>query len=198
MTSRDCTLIAHDPRAPAVRKIAGNLPLLDSGGRVYNAWSKNARGTTLRTVRDVSSGGVITRVEGSSLELVLVGRARPERWSIPKGTPIPGETLEETAIREVREETGLNVRILEPIGDITYWFSTRGVRHHKTVYFYLLEALGGNVEDHDWENDFVEWLSENEALRRMSFASEVNIVERAIRRTRARLEMETSPPVRAP
>jgi len=137
---------------------------------------------------------VITRVEDGNLELVLVGRARPERWSIPKGTPIAGETLEDTAMREVREETGLSVKILEPLGDITYWFSARGVRHHKTVYFYLLEALGGNVEDHDWENDFVAWLPEAEALRRMSFASEVSIVERAIERTWARLGTSTPPP----
>jgi 8-oxo-dGTP pyrophosphatase MutT (NUDIX family) len=140
----------------------------------------------VRTVQDVSSGGVITRLQDGQLDLVLVGRARPERWSIPKGTPIPGETLEQTALREVREETGLSVRILEPLGEITYWFSARGVRHHKTVHFFLLEATGGNTEDHDWENDFVAWLSEQEALRRMTFASEVGIVKRAIERTRAR------------
>lgn len=140
----------------------------------------------MRTVHDVSSGGVITRVQDGALDLVLVGRARPERWSIPKGTPIPGETLEETALREVREETGLTVTILEPLGEITYWFSARGVRHHKTVHFFLLEATGGNIEDHDWENDFVAWLPEDEALRRMTFASEVTIVKRAIDRTRAR------------
>lgn len=143
----------------------------------------------MRTVRDVSSGGVITRSDGQSLEVVLVGRARPERWSIPKGTPLPGETLEETAMREVREETGLRVQILERLGDITYWFSARGIRHHKTVHFYLLEAVGGNLEDHDWENDYVAWVSEDDARQRMSFASEIAIVERAIARSRARFGM---------
>lgn len=143
----------------------------------------------MRTVRDVSSGGVITRSDGQALEVILVGRARPERWSIPKGTPLPGETLEETAMREVREETGLRVQILERLGDITYWFSARGVRHHKTVHFYLLEAVGGNLEDHDWENDYVAWVSEVDARQRMSFASEIAIVERAIERSRARLGM---------
>jgi len=147
----------------------------------------------VRTVRDVSSGGVITQVDASGLQVVLVGRARPERWSIPKGTPIPGETLEETAVREVREETGLSVHILERLGDITYWFSTRGTRHHKTVHFYLLEAFGGNMVDHDWENDFVAWVPEAETRRRMSFASEITIVERAIERTRARLGSEDEP-----
>jgi ADP-ribose pyrophosphatase YjhB (NUDIX family) len=137
-------------------------------------------------VRDVSAGGVIARVNSGTVDVVLVGRARPERWSIPKGTPIAGETLEDTAVREVREETGLIVRILERLGDITYWFSARGVRHHKTVHFYLLEALGGRMDDHDWENDFVEWVTGEEAIRRMSFASEVSIVEKAIERTLAR------------
>jgi 8-oxo-dGTP pyrophosphatase MutT (NUDIX family) len=89
-------------------------------------------------------------------------------------------------MREVREETGLSVQILEPLGEITYWFSARGVRHHKTVHFFLLEATGGNTEDHDWENDFVAWLPEHEALQCMTFASEVSIVRRAIERTRAR------------
>ena len=147
----------------------------------------------MRTVRDVSSGGVITQVDGNGLQVVLVGRARPERWSIPKGTPIPGETLEETAMREVREETGLSVKILERLGDITYWFSTRGTRHHKTVHFYLLEALGGNMDDHDWENDFVAWVPEAETRQRMSFASEITIVERAIERTRERLRPGDEP-----
>lgn len=143
----------------------------------------------MRTVRDVSAGGVITRLDQGALELVLVGRARPERWSIPKGTPVSSETLEQTACREVREETGLSVQILERLGEITYWFSVRGVRHHKTVHFYLLEATGGSMDDHDWENDYVEWLAEAEALRRMSFPSEIAIVERAIERTRARDEL---------
>jgi len=144
-------------------------------------------------VRDVSSGGVITRIEGSTIEVVLVGRARPERWSIPKGTPITGETLEETAMREVREETGLSVRILERLGDITYWFSARGVRHHKTVHFYLLEEVGGKMEDHDWENDFVEWVSADDALQRMSFASEISIVEKAIQQAVARHTSSITP-----
>lgn len=130
---------------------------------------------------------MITRVTSDDLQVVLVGRAYPRRWSIPKGTPIRGETLEETAIREVREETGLTVRILEPLGDITYWFSTRGVRHHKTVYFYLLEATGGSIQDHDWENDYVAWILASDALHRMTFASEMTIVERSIERTRARV-----------
>jgi len=97
-------------------------------------------------------------------------------------------------MREVREETGLSVRIVERLGDITYWFSARGVRHHKTVHFYLLEATGGRMEDHDWENDFVEWISEHEVVERMSFASELEIVQLAIARARIHLHA-SQPPV---
>lgn len=140
----------------------------------------------MRVVRDVSAGGVIARLAEHDIEVVLVGREQPERWALPKGTPERGETLEDAALREVREETGLHVRILERLGDITYWFAVRGVRHHKTVYFYLLEATGGDIGDHDWEHDYVAWMPAEQALRRTSFANETMILERAIERVRLR------------
>jgi 8-oxo-dGTP pyrophosphatase MutT (NUDIX family) len=136
----------------------------------------------------VSAGGVITRPEGGAFQVVLVGRARPLRWSIPKGTPLPGETLEQTAMREVREETGLSVRILERLGDISYSFSVRGVRHLKTVHFYLLNAVSGSIDEHDWENDYVAWVPEHDVPRLMSFESEFAIVQQAIVRTRERFQ----------
>jgi len=149
----------------------------------------------VRTVRDVSAGGVITRPEDGGLQVVLVGRARPLRWSIPKGTPLPGETLEQTAMREVREETGLAVRILERLGDISYSFSVRGVRHLKTVHFYLLNAVSGSIDEHDWENDYVAWVPERDVPRLMSFESELAIVQRAIARTRERSEASEGAPI---
>jgi 8-oxo-dGTP pyrophosphatase MutT (NUDIX family) len=106
------------------------------------------------------------------------------RWSIPKGTPLPGESLEQTAVREVREETGLSVRILDWLGHINYAFSVRSVRHLKTVHFYLLDATCGSIEDHDWEHDYVAWVPEQDVRRLMSFASELSIVEQAIVRSR--------------
>jgi len=140
-----------------------------------------------RVVRDVSAGGVIARSGEDGLEIVLVGRERPPRWNLPKGTPLVGETLEITARREVQEETGLEVQILESLGAITYWFAIAGARHHKTVHFYLLEATGGDTANHDWEHDFVAWMPAGEALRHMSFRNEAGIAERAIERMRVRL-----------
>ena len=136
-----------------------------------------SRGRPNRSVHDVSAGGVVTRWSDHSLEVVLVGR--DQRWSLPKGTPELGETFEQTAIREVTEETGLRVRIVEPVSEINYSFSVRGVRHFKTVHFYLMESTGGDTANHDWEHDYVEWLPTDEALRRASFPNEAGTIERA-------------------
>ncbi len=116
---------------------------------------------------------------GSLPEIVLVGRIRPRRWALPKGTPEAGETIEVTAVREVGEETGLAVRVVERLDEIQYWFVWGGTRHYKIVHFYLMEAIGGNTDDHDAEYDLVEWFPIGEALRKLSYPNEARIVERA-------------------
>jgi 8-oxo-dGTP pyrophosphatase MutT (NUDIX family) len=131
-----------------------------------------------RTVHDVSAGGVIVRGSPEGPEVALVGRGKPLRWGLPKGGLEAGETIDGAAVREAREETGLEVRMLAPIGDIQYWFATRAVRHHKTVHFFLMEAVGGNVADHDWENDEAAWFPIAEALTLMAFPNEIAMVRR--------------------
>jgi 8-oxo-dGTP pyrophosphatase MutT (NUDIX family) len=133
----------------------------------------------VRTVHDVSAGGVIVRRGPQGLEVALVGRGKPLRWGLPKGGLEAGETLDRAAVREAREETGLQVRLLAPLGDIQYWFATRGLRHHKTVHYFLMEAMGGDLRDHDWENDEAAWFPLAEALAVMAFPNEVQIVQRA-------------------
>ena len=133
----------------------------------------------MRTVRDVSAGGVIYRTRDGAAEIALVGKLSPRRWGLPKGGPQKSESLEQAAVREVTEETGLQARLIRPIGEIDYWFRWGGRRHFKTVHFYLMEAIGGDVSQHDDEYDVVEWFSLDEALRNMTYRSEVDIVERA-------------------
>lgn len=132
-------------------------------------------------VRDVSAGGVVYRRadDDGAIEVVLVGRIRPKRWALPKGTPVVGETLEGTAVREVGEETGLLVRIERPLDQIHYWFVWGGVRHSKTVHFYLMQMTGGDTANHDGEYDVVEWFPIGEALRRLSYPNEARVVEKA-------------------
>ena len=116
----------------------------------------------LRTSTATSAGGIVVRYESGQPWLV-VGSRRRERdgrtWTLPKGTPKAGESREETAVREVAEETGLEVRITGPLDSIEYWFVQSGTRIHKTVHYFLMEPTGGDLARHDHEFDEVRWIT---------------------------------------
>ena len=153
-----------------------------------------------RTIRAYSAGGVAFRLvtlrstdsrsftadeqtvgqdSGLSVEVALVGRSHPGIWTLPKGTPEAGETIEQVAIREVQEETGLIVRLIAYIGSISYSFVRDQVRYQKQVRHFLLEAIGGDTALHDQEYDLVAWFPFSEACRRLSYQNEVNILYQA-------------------
>jgi 8-oxo-dGTP pyrophosphatase MutT (NUDIX family) len=127
-----------------------------------------------------------------------VGRRHPPLWALPKGTPDSGETLAETAIRETSEETGLLVEIEEPISAITYFFVHGRTRFRKTVHFFLMHGIGGRLEDHDHEFDEVGWFPIEQALQRMTHATERGVVQRAVELLAARGEMAELSLGRAP
>ena len=150
----------------------------------------------------VSAGGVVYRQREGRLETVLCGhwitsntghggsgqgdsngevRTEDVRWSLAKGTPDAGETMKETALREVREETGLEVEMLEQISSITYRFADRenAVRYHKTVHFYLMAPVGGDVSLHDPEFDIVRWFPMDEALKILIYPNETAVMRQA-------------------
>jgi 8-oxo-dGTP pyrophosphatase MutT (NUDIX family) len=133
----------------------------------------------LRTARATSAGGVVHRTVDGRLELALVHRRSPVLWALPKGTPDAGETLEETALRETREETGLEVEIERPLRSIRYFFVRGSTRFHKTVHFFLMRAVGGRIDDHDAEFDEVRWVELDEALALLTHATERAVVEDA-------------------
>ncbi len=135
-----------------------------------------------RVENPVSAGGVVCQTNAGRLETVLCGRSQPVRWSLAKGTPDSGETLEQTALREVREETGLEVEIEGSLGSIDYWFADRdrNVRYHKTVHYYLMAPVGGATDQHDPEFDVVQWFDVKDALKNLAYANEVNVLERAL------------------
>ena len=133
--------------------------------------------------RHVSAGGVVYREAAPGrVEVALCGRAAAATWSLPKGTPDPGERVEQTALREVQEETGLAVEIEQPLGHIEYWFQApeRGARCHKRVYFFLMRAVGGNVADHDAEFDAVEWFAPERAAAILTYPNEAEVLNRAL------------------
>jgi 8-oxo-dGTP pyrophosphatase MutT (NUDIX family) len=145
------------------------------------ARSRRASGQTV--TRAFSAGGILLRGSSGGRE-VLLGRRRRERdgatWSLPKGTPDGDETPEETALREVHEETGLEVRILDSVGEIHYRFVRGGRRIEKTVHYFLMEVTGGDLAHHDHEFEEVRWFDLAEAEVVMSFATEKDIVARAL------------------
>ena len=135
----------------------------------------------LRTARATSAGGVVHRFVDGRHEIVILHRRVPVLWALPKGTPDSGETLEETALRETREETGLEVEIEAPIGSIRYFFVRGSTRFHKVVHFFVMRPIGGALDLHDREFDEVRWAPVAEGLALLTHATERSMVERALK-----------------
>ncbi len=137
---------------------------------------------TLRTARATSAGGLVVRLGDEEPEIVLGRRTRQRdgtAWTLPKGTPAEGESVEQTALREVAEETGLSVRIVQPVGSIRYSFVQDGTRIDKTVHHFLMVPTGGALAGHDAEFEEVRWVPLTEAAHLLSYETEREIVERA-------------------
>jgi 8-oxo-dGTP pyrophosphatase MutT (NUDIX family) len=139
----------------------------------------------LRITTATSAGGIVVRY-ASGQPWLVVGSRRRERdgrtWTLPKGTPNPGESREQTAVREVEEETGLEVRITGPLDSIEYWFVQSGTRIHKTVHYFLMELVGGDLARHDHEFDEVRWVTFEAAPTMLTFETERALVARAAER----------------
>jgi 8-oxo-dGTP pyrophosphatase MutT (NUDIX family) len=141
----------------------------------------------MRTVRETSAGGLV--VEGldgppEARCAALIGRTdRRGRllWSLPKGHIEEGESSEQTAIREVAEETGIQGVVVAELGSIDYWFVTEGRRVHKTVHHFLLRSVGGELSDADVEVTQVDWVPLSELNSRLAYADERRLAEVANR-----------------
>jgi len=135
----------------------------------------------VRTERAESFGGVVYRRRNGGLDVIVVGRKDPGIYGLPKGTPNQGESMEDTALREVREETGIEVEIECKIDTIEYWFvrAALDTRFHKFVHFYLMRPTGGDTSLHDHEHDFVEWLPIEEARALVTYQNEVRVLDKA-------------------
>jgi len=136
----------------------------------------------LRASTATSAGGIVVRFDDGTPSLVIGARRRDRdtlTWTLPKGTPNAGETREETALREVGEETGLEVRITDVLDSIEYSFVQRGTRIHKTVHYFLMEPTGGDLSRHDHEFDQVRWIRFDRAAELLTFETERALVARA-------------------
>jgi 8-oxo-dGTP pyrophosphatase MutT (NUDIX family) len=136
----------------------------------------------VKTRREVSAGGVLYRRADGGIEVLLASRRTRSGdlvWGLPKGLVEPGESPEETAVREVQEETGFDGKVVDDLGEIGYWYVWDGVRVRKTVHFFLMEAIAGDASRRDREMEDVAWFPLAEAEDAAGFASEKQVVARA-------------------
>lgn len=129
---------------------------------------------------ELSFGGVVVR--GQPPEVVTIVPHKRRTLALPKGGANPDERPEETALREVREETGITARIREPLGEVHYTYRRGGRTIEKTVRYFLCEYVSGTTDDHDHEVDEARWMPLGEAVRRLTFPGERRMVRMAASR----------------
>ncbi|WP_054053256.1 NUDIX hydrolase [Alloactinosynnema sp. L-07] len=139
------------------------------------------RGPKLTTVDETSAGGLV--IDPGTDRVALIGRLdRRGRllWSLPKGHIEAGETPEQTAVREIAEETGIDGEVIRPLGTIDYWFIADGAKRvHKTVHHFLLVAHTYELSDEDVEVTEVAWVGIDELETRLAYADERRLVRKA-------------------
>ena len=143
------------------------------------------------TQTQVSAGGAAFRSPRPRVvEVALISVGDPPRWQLPKGLVDRGEVPEITAVREVREETGIDADVIEKIETVEYWYqsaaSGQKVRYHKFVHFFLMRYLSGDVANHDHEVNEARWIEISEALGMIAFKSERGVLEKALSRIKSR------------
>lgn len=134
-----------------------------------------------RTRNEHSSGGVVLSVRDGVHYVALIATRNKTRWGLPKGAVGPEETSEAAALREVREETGLEARIIRVLDTIEYMFRAGNALIQKRVDFYLMEYVAGELEPQLSEVDDVQWFELSSSLQRASFDSERKLLAAALK-----------------
>ncbi|MDP3941308.1 MAG: NUDIX domain-containing protein [bacterium] len=133
---------------------------------------------------EFSSGGVVIRKENGKTEVLVCQHSQHHGWVFPKG--LIGDTdktekKEVTAVREVKEECGVDAKIVKLLTPVTYWYQWEGEKRKKTVYYYLMDFTGGDITKHDEEMENVEWLPIEEIEKRLTYPSDKKVWEEAKR-----------------
>ena len=131
-------------------------------------------------IEAVSAGGIVYRIAPSEWQFAVCHRYSSNLWALPKGTPHEGESIAETALREVSEETGLEIEIESDLGFIEYFFEKSDRMFHKRVYFFLMKATGGSTDYHDDEFDEIHWLGKGKFPEMLTHLSEQEIATKAV------------------
>lgn len=136
---------------------------------------------------EVSAGGVVVDDAGRTVVIIPTRRAASgaKVTALPKGHIDPGEDAETAALREVREEAGIEAEIIEKLGDVRYWYQRSGRSIPKQVSFFMMRYVGGSPDDHDDEVEIARWVPLEEAERLLTFQGERDMVRAAIDRRAA-------------
>lgn len=138
----------------------------------------------LVTQDQVSAGGVAYRMVDGRAEIAIILTHPEHRWQLPKGMIDPGESFEQAARREVREEAGIETELIEPIARTEYWFVAerdgKRNRFHKHVHWFLMKYTSGDVADHDHEVTEARWADVDEAMEILVFKNEREVVLKAV------------------
>jgi 8-oxo-dGTP diphosphatase len=122
-----------------------------------------------------SAGGVVFKKSENKTEILVSQHSLHHGWVFPKGLigdHIEGEKREETALREVKEETGAEGKIIKALSPVAYWFVLDNEKIKKTVYYYLMEYVGGDITKHDHEMENVVWLPKEKVEERLTYESD--------------------------
>jgi 8-oxo-dGTP pyrophosphatase MutT (NUDIX family) len=134
----------------------------------------------MKTKREFSAGGAVYQKSGDQILWLICQHSGYHKWVLPKGLIDPGEKSEQTALREVEEECGIKAKIIAKIPEPEkYVYTMNGVRIFKLVQYFLMEYVSGEIADHDWEMEAVEWLPFEEAINRLNFRGAKKILEKA-------------------
>jgi len=134
----------------------------------------------MKSRQEVSAGGVVYKAQGDSYVVLVAKHSGYHKWVLPKGLVEKGEKLEDTAVREVKEETGITAKVREPIGKPEeYVYILQGERIFKKVYYFLMEYVSGDEITHDFEMEDVQWVSMDEAIDRMGYEGAKQVLVQA-------------------
>jgi 8-oxo-dGTP diphosphatase len=124
---------------------------------------------------EFSAGGVVFKEERGKQLILVAQHSQHHGWVFPKGLIgdiAKGETKEAAALREVEEETGVTGKIIKPLTPVTYWYVWEKEKRKKTVYYFLMEFVSGDITKHDAEMEAVEWLPIDEVENRLTYKTD--------------------------
>lgn len=127
--------------------------------------------------REFSAGGIVLNGQG---QVLLTQHSSNHYWGFPKGNLEEGESMKEAALREVKEEAGIQAEVLEKVGDSKYVYTLNNEKIFKVVSIFLMKYLSGDPKDHDWEVSEADWFEPNEALKKLSFSQDKALLKKAL------------------